>query len=290
MPTRTLLLAAVLIFAAAPHAALAQTQPAAQTRPHATSQPDFSSAADQVIAALNHANAKHVAVFDFIKPLSPDWNPVGQQLAADFRASLEASHSRKFKIANRADIVKWMQRNSLTQDDLVSESVGIWTTRDAKIDGWVFGTLNPNTAQIVISFNVYTGDRGRSVQALSIAISRTPDLDALIDRTPPPPQPFADMPEAGKNGISVVKCVYCPQAAFSQQALGASLQGTVYLLAVVGVNGTVERVAVLHGLPLGLSDQAVADVKTWRFEPARDADGKAVAVRQLVEVQFRLFR
>jgi hypothetical protein len=38
-----------------------------------------------------------------------------------------------------------------------------------------------------------------------------------------------------------------------------------------------------------LTPQAVDAVEKWRFKPATDADGKAVAVRQTVDVTFRMY-
>jgi TonB family protein len=45
---------------------------------------------------------------------------------------------------------------------------------------------------------------------------------------------------------------------------------------------------VEKGLDFGLTEQAIAAVRKWRFKPATGPDGKPAAVRIRVEVQFHL--
>jgi TonB family protein len=62
------------------------------------------------------------------------------------------------------------------------------------------------------------------------------------------------------------------------------------VLLEVGIaeDGSVQDVKVLRALPDGLTERAVAAVKTWRFKPFLDRDGKPVSVRFDVEVNFKL--
>jgi TonB family protein len=66
-------------------------------------------------------------------------------------------------------------------------------------------------------------------------------------------------------------------------------QGTVFLSAVVKADGEASDIEVIKRLPFGLTNKAVEAVRKWRFEPARDADGRPVAVKQVVEVSFHLY-
>lgn len=67
----------------------------------------------------------------------------------------------------------------------------------------------------------------------------------------------------------------------------ARLQGVVILQTTVRSDGTVGRVEVLKGLPMGLSEQAIAAVRQRRFEPAtRNGEPICVHLNQTVEFQL----
>lgn len=74
---------------------------------------------------------------------------------------------------------------------------------------------------------------------------------------------------------------------YSEEARRAKLQGTVALSIVVSATGQVVDIHVVRSLGLGLDDKAIEAVSRWQFRPAT-IDGKAVAVRAVVEVNFRL--
>lgn len=74
---------------------------------------------------------------------------------------------------------------------------------------------------------------------------------------------------------------------YTEEARKAKLQGTVVLSIVIAAGGQVQDVRVLRGLGLGLDTRAADAVLQWRFRPAM-VDGKPVATRAVVEVNFRL--
>ena len=94
---------------------------------------------------------------------------------------------------------------------------------------------------------------------------------------------------AGTGGYGTPACLYCPQAQFSDEAVKAKYQGSVLVSAVITADGRVTDVRVVKGLGLGLDENAVAAVKTWRFRPALGPDGKPATVRQTIEVIFHLY-
>jgi protein TonB len=62
---------------------------------------------------------------------------------------------------------------------------------------------------------------------------------------------------------------------------------------IVETDGRPSNIRVLKGLGMGLDENAIEAVKTWKFEPAmrfeRDMkDGHPVVVEIAVEVSFRL--
>jgi periplasmic protein TonB len=94
---------------------------------------------------------------------------------------------------------------------------------------------------------------------------------------------------AGTGGYGSPACVYCPQAQFSDEAVKAKYQGTVYLTAIVTADGRATDIQVAKGVGLGLDENAIAAVRTWRFKPALGPNGKPAAVRTTIEVTFHLY-
>ncbi len=74
---------------------------------------------------------------------------------------------------------------------------------------------------------------------------------------------------------------------YPEAARRAGVEGTVVLDAIVGADGRVTDVAVLRGLPLGVSEAAVEAVRRWQYRPARGRAGP-VASHKTVRVVFTL--
>jgi TonB family protein len=95
------------------------------------------------------------------------------------------------------------------------------------------------------------------------------------------------------TGVKVVPVVYAPRRThyepprYTPVAQRARVQGEVVLELTVGADGRVTHVEVLRGLPHGLSQQAVAAARRWRFEPAH-CRGVAVETRVEYRVRFSL--
>jgi TonB family protein len=72
----------------------------------------------------------------------------------------------------------------------------------------------------------------------------------------------------------------------SRRHLG--FDGTVILETIIDKAGLVRSVKVLKGLPMGLSESAVAAVKAWTFKPAT-FKGKPVKVWYILTVRFQIY-
>jgi periplasmic protein TonB len=93
--------------------------------------------------------------------------------------------------------------------------------------------------------------------------------------------------ELGK-GIKAPKATYAPNPTYVDRARREKINGTVVLSLIVTAEGKVRDVKVTKSLDPDLDKQAIAAVRTWRFEPGAK-DGKAVGVRLNVETTFRLY-
>ena len=102
-----------------------------------------------------------------------------------------------------------------------------------------------------------------------------------------PAGPIDDAP-ISVNG-SVVKPELIPetkvQPRYTEIARKAHLQGMVVLEAIIDERGNVVNVRLLRGLPMGLSEEAIAAVSQWKFKPATLA-GRPVKVYFSLRVDF----
>jgi protein TonB len=91
------------------------------------------------------------------------------------------------------------------------------------------------------------------------------------------------------NGVSFPTLVREVKPTYTAEAIGARIQGTVLLSAVVLSDCTVGDVTVLRSLDtaFGLDAQAVSAAKQWLFNPGTK-DGQVVAVRVTIEMTFTL--
>ncbi len=90
-------------------------------------------------------------------------------------------------------------------------------------------------------------------------------------------------------GMTPVKCMYCPDPEYTDEARHEKLQGSVTLRVLVTKEGRAGQVKLVKGLGLGLDEKATAAVRAWRFQPARDANKNAIAEWVTVEATYRLF-
>jgi TonB family protein len=92
----------------------------------------------------------------------------------------------------------------------------------------------------------------------------------------------------GQKGLKNPQSVYTPEPEFSEKARRAKYQGTAILNAVVDQEGNVSRIRLVRPLGMGLDENAMEALKTWRFRPGT-YNGQPVAVEMNVEVAFNLY-
>ncbi len=89
------------------------------------------------------------------------------------------------------------------------------------------------------------------------------------------------------HGVTTPRAIYSPDPAYSEEARKAKFQGTVGLSAVIGVDGRPRDLWISRSAGLGLDENSLETVRTWRFEPGTK-NGKPVPVRMYIEVNFHL--
>lgn len=100
----------------------------------------------------------------------------------------------------------------------------------------------------------------------------------------------AGVPEGNyANVVSQAACLRCPEPPYTDEARKAKLQGNVTLRVLIGADGRAARIQLVKGLGLGLDEQALQAVRSWRFVPARDARRQPVPTWVTIETRFQLF-
>lgn len=82
--------------------------------------------------------------------------------------------------------------------------------------------------------------------------------------------------------------IYDPEPDYTEEARRMKHQGNVLLACVVGTDGRVHDARVQRALGLGLDEKAIEAVRKWKFVPS-SYNGKPVAVKIMVEVNFRMY-
>ena len=90
------------------------------------------------------------------------------------------------------------------------------------------------------------------------------------------------------EGMSPPRADVNPEPEYSEEARKAKYQGTIVLSLVVDASGAPRDLQIVTPLGLGLDEQAVKAVNSWRFR-AGAKDGEPVSVAINVEVSFRLY-
>lgn len=103
--------------------------------------------------------------------------------------------------------------------------------------------------------------------------------------------PQTDQPEAAVSGKDVTRkpiVVSKPEPVYSDEARQAGAPGTVVIRAVLSSSGEVTNMKVVHGLPRGLTENAMEAARHLKFIPAIKA-GRFVSFYVQLEYNFSLY-
>lgn len=94
---------------------------------------------------------------------------------------------------------------------------------------------------------------------------------------------------AGVNGVGMPSCYYMPNPPYSEEARKAKYSGTVLVESIVELNGQLTNMHLIKSPGLGLDENTLTTLRTWRCKPATGPAGKPVRVIVQFEVNFRLY-
>ncbi|HTQ86612.1 MAG TPA: energy transducer TonB [Candidatus Solibacter sp.] len=215
---------------------------------------------------------------------------LGLQLADDLAEALR-NRSPGLKPLDRASLRDLIDRDRLDPAAFQSDPVAHWAARTLEANLAIVGSLDTEGNGIELRIHVIGRDPKKRVTELTAHLDWNPDRRALQGRIPlprPSTASWKDVPVAGQSKYSIPKCADCPQPSYSDPARLARVQGRALAQVLLGKDGRVQDVALIRGLPCGLSKRVVTMLMLWRFQPVTDARGEPAVVQFPVEVTFRL--
>lgn len=132
-------------------------------------------------------------------------------------------------------------------------------------------------------YSSFLKERGREEEAQSMSERASQIRKALAEQQQ---QPKSTAPHIGA-GMTPPKVLHRVEPEYTELARTAKYQGTVVLAVEIDPSGVARNIRIAQGLGLGLSENAVAAIRRWQFQPAIK-DGAPVTVQATIEVNFRL--
>jgi TonB family protein len=303
--------AIVLLAATTSSARQAQTSASPQTAGQAaspsTAHPELDDLAAKVSTAMkNDRQDRHdrqgAESFLVVNFSEQDRKPseLSLKLAGDFAEELRRQASDMSEV-DRQDYLRAAAQDKVSADTLPNPGVSncYGTQLGARFD--VAGNLTQKNDAVALEISVYHNRDHKKIFEASASLPITPEFRALLG-TPALASAMpssssstnnedveVDAPTAGRNGYTNPSCLYCQYAAFTEEATAAKTQGVVLLMTEITKDGDAGRISVVHGLPCGLNQTAIAAVSHWKFKPALGPDGKPATTKVPIEVEFRLY-
>ena len=146
---------------------------------------------------------------------------------------------------------------------------------------YVFASIKFNGEKPFVAATALDGKITEQTISLA-ALADTPftveEMKEAVSPNPTQPQP----------GVTPILIIAKLRAEYTQQARMKNTKGSVVLSVTFGASGSVEKIAVIRGLPNGLTEQAVNAARMMRFFP-EEKDGARVSVTRIVEYSFMIY-
>jgi hypothetical protein len=226
-------------------------------------------------------------------------SPYGIQAADDLALEF-ARQDKTIQLIDRnlyKNLMKQLEDERVPINILNCEDVARWLGRKLGativLVGTARGILDTNAVELSARFvNVLDKDKIGPSAEVNLAPSESlPDLSPIaLPQLPPLPDRLEGEPvyRAGTNGVGMPSCFYMPNPPYTEDARAFHFSGTILILGLVKVDGTLEVIKFQRGAPYGLDESALRTINQWKCKPAI-LDGKPVAVIVPFEVTFQLF-
>lgn len=246
--------------------------------------PSIEAAAAGVADRLLLDKQKRVIVFAFYNT-DGSLSALGPKLADDFIAALSKDNN-KLRVDQSSQLRKALSKAQM--DPLVLTTQGLEDTAayalsvDAYVEGTISGDVNSLTAVAKLKGRKYKD----TPFGVSFPLPSDSETTLLLAKqvAPAPSPPYYE----DAKGFTGPKCLSCPNADYTAQAISGKDQGVAIFDAIVTTDGRLTDIRVLKALPDGLTANCVRTAETWQLDPARGPEGRPLAVRTVIQFAFQL--
>jgi TonB family protein len=235
---------------------------------------DRKSTAQEIAQELSRLRIHKLYVPDFCTKDSHPNGP-GAYFAATFSELLETS-PKNFEILSRIDAHRFLLQNHWTDCDLSTPEILKKFANKFHIDS-------------LLTANLLSNENGYSVDFILRDVSGKPlfrspyieSLDPMIEGN----FPAASSPSGWpfyffhRDGMTNPKCISCTAPVLHKPGVSGIIIVSVYFT----TEGKMEQFRLIQSLDPDLDAQALAALKSWQFNPAKDADNNPVPVRLSAE-------
>jgi TonB family protein len=214
---------------------------------------------------------------------------MGAGLRDAFNESL-ARQTQGARVLDGAGVREVLHKCRVSEGMLYTDVIAAWIAHHASADWYitfrVYG-LTGIHASLVAEF--FAGDKtgSQSIFRASGTVTLTEAQLAAADSDYQPTPNVQGAVEA-KSVPTKAKCLVCPYPSYTEEMRWLRISGVVYLDVVVRPDGVADDIVVLKPLGHVLDACAIDAILNWKFEPAKDAQGQAIATHVPIEVSFRL--
>ena len=243
---------------------------------------------------LSKDGSSKVLVMDF--PLHRGaLTDLGLVLADELAKSL-GREAERFEVVERSRLHAALQQERLDPAEQRDEKVARWLAGLAGASTVVTGEIQSSDNALVLSVVLWDVREKRKLGSATTTLQMTKTFEELLakkvssfgdlaaGRTSQGPGP--PVYKAGVGGVRFPQCEYCPAPSYTPAARRERYRGAVVLDVVITVQGRAADIRIVRGAAYGLTQQAIEAVQNWRFKPAVGPDGKPIAVRLPIEINF----
>lgn len=242
----------------------------------------MTAAAAQIASALSESKDNSVIVFEFSGP-DGKVTALGNRLADDFSTALAANPH--IRVADRARIGQMVSTENYLPAVIHIPHYDVLIASKLNIEMFVDGTISIGGDIVTVSVTCKRTEGSAIIAKSSFSAPITPTMANLLSETlaEPPVPPYLD---PDQTGYTAPKCISCPNAPFTDEAVRSGVEGEVMLEAVVDTDGQVRELRVIKPLSHGLTESALHSVSKWKLSPALRPDGRPMPVRVVIRQSF----
>lgn len=242
----------------------------------------------KLVGPISKSKMKSIVVVGFSGP-GKRVTDLGTMLRDEVSDSL-AKEVPGVKVLSRAEIGAMLKQNRISEAMVFNASLGEWIATHIHADGYVSAHFEiPVSGASPAKIEIFKcGAQSCSEMGIPIVTEITLTTKEFLaggqDFKLTLPNTAVD---AGQNGGTNPRCSSCPDPRYPEEAHRQDIRGTVQMIITVETDGTTNDLFIVGPQGYGLDGAAIDAVLKWKFYPAVDALGNAVAAHFNANVSFK---